>query len=43
MSATVEKNLNKNAGIIEIVKLPAGFSPLLDDLSNVEAVKTAVD
>ena len=43
MSATNEKYLNKNAGIIEIVKLPEAFTPLLADLSNVEAVKTAVD
>ena len=43
MSATVEKNLNKNAWIIEIVRLPSGFTALQDDLSNIEAVKTAVD
>ena len=43
MSATNESHLNKNAGIIEVVKVPDGFSPLLSDLSNVVAVKTAID
>lgn len=43
MSATQEKFLNKNAGIIEVVRLPDAFTPLESDLSNVETVKTAID
>lgn len=43
MSATQEKFLNKNPGIIEVVRVPTSFTPLASDLSNVEAVKTAID
>lgn len=43
MTATNEKYLSKNAGIIEVVKLPNGFTALEADLSNVVAVKTAID
>lgn len=43
MSATNEKFLNKNSGIVEIVKIPSGFTPLADNLSNVASVQTAID
>lgn len=43
MAATNEKHLNKSAGRIEIVQLPAGLTALADDLSNMAAVKTAID
>lgn len=43
MGATNEKYLSKNAGIIEVIRVPALFTPLEADLSNVRAVKTAID
>ena len=43
MSATEEKYLNKLPAVLEIVQDPGTLTAILDDFSNVEAVKTEID
>lgn len=43
MSATQEKYLNKYPAVIEIVKDPGTLPALADNLSNAEAVRTAIN
>lgn len=43
MAATNEKHLQKNSGIIEVVKLPSNLTVLASNLSNVKAVKDEID